>query len=67
MQSKNQLLKIYSRPQLKEPFLVAAGPGTANVGLRAAGYLREKLESSDRLLILRKYGRATPTYAKFAG
>lgn len=43
MQSKNQLLKIYSRPKLKEPFLVAAGPGTADVGLRTVGYLREKL------------------------
>jgi proteasome assembly chaperone (PAC2) family protein len=43
MQGEKQLLKIYSTPQLKEPFLVAAGPGTANVGLRTAGYLREKL------------------------
>jgi len=43
MQRKKQLLKIYSRPQLKEPFLVAAGAGTANVGLRTANYLREKL------------------------
>jgi len=43
MQSKNQLLKIYSRPKLKEPFLVAAGPGTADVGLRTTNYLREKL------------------------
>jgi len=43
MQSKKQLLKIYSRPELREPFLVAAGPGTANVGLRTVGYLREKL------------------------
>ena len=41
--NKKQLLKIYSTPQLKKPFLVAAGPGTANVGLRTAGYLREKL------------------------
>ncbi len=43
MQSEKQLLKVYSSPQLKEPFLVAAGPGTANVGLRTADYLREKL------------------------
>lgn len=42
-QNEKQLLKTYSSPQLKEPFLVAAGPGTANVGLRTAGYLREKL------------------------
>ena len=42
-QSEKQSLKIYSSPQLKEPFLVAAGPGTANVGQRTANYLREKL------------------------
>jgi hypothetical protein len=43
MQREDQLLKIYSSPQLKEPFLVAAGLGTANVGLRTVGYLRDKL------------------------
>jgi hypothetical protein len=42
-QSEKQLLKTYSSPQLKEPFLVAAGPGTANIGLRTVDYLREKL------------------------
>ncbi len=45
MDSEKQLLKIYSNPRLKEPFLVAAGPGTSNVGLRTAGYLREKLNA----------------------
>ncbi len=43
MRSENQLLKLYSSPQLKEPFLVAAGQGTANVGLTTVNYLREKL------------------------
>ncbi len=43
MQDEKQLLKIYAKPDLKEPFLVAAGTGTANVGLRTANYLREKL------------------------
>jgi len=43
MQNERQLLKIYSSPQLKEPFLVAAGPGTGNVGIRTTNYLREKL------------------------
>jgi proteasome assembly chaperone (PAC2) family protein len=40
---EGKLLKTYSSPRLKEPFLVAAGPGTANVGLRVASYLQEKL------------------------
>ena len=45
MESDKELLKIYSDPQLKEPYLVAAGPGTANVGLRTASYLRDKLNA----------------------
>ncbi len=43
MKPDENLLKIHSTPRLKEPFLVAAGPGTANVGLRVASYLQEKL------------------------
>jgi len=43
MHEEKQLLKIFSTPQLNEPYLVAAGPGTANVGLRTVSYLREKL------------------------
>ncbi|MFC2020589.1 PAC2 family protein [Chloroflexota bacterium] len=43
MYRENQFLKIFSTPQLKDPFLVAAGPGTADVGLRTTNYLREKL------------------------
>ncbi len=43
MKPDEKLLKTYSQPELKEPFLVAAGPGTANVGLRTASYLRDKL------------------------
>jgi len=45
MESLEQLLKVHSQPQLKEPYLIAAGPGTANVGLRIVNYLREKLEA----------------------
>jgi proteasome assembly chaperone (PAC2) family protein len=45
MDSEKQLLKIYSSPRLKEPYLIAAGPGTSNVGLRTASYLREKLNA----------------------
>jgi proteasome assembly chaperone (PAC2) family protein len=37
------LLTTYSNPRLKAPYLVAAGPGTANVGLRTVAYLQEKL------------------------
>ena len=43
MQNGRQLLKIHAHPDLSEPFLIAAGPGTANVGLRTASYLRERL------------------------
>ncbi len=43
MLDEKQLLKIHASPDLREPFLVAAGPGTANVGLRTANYLRERL------------------------
>jgi proteasome assembly chaperone (PAC2) family protein len=43
MEPDAKLLKIHAKPKLKEPFLVAAGPGTANVGLRVASYLQEKL------------------------
>ena len=43
MKKREPLLRVYRKPQLKEPLLIAAGPGTANVGLRAVSYLREKL------------------------
>jgi len=43
LQDRQQLVKFYSRPQLKAPFLIAGGPGTANVGLTVVNYLREKL------------------------
>ncbi len=43
MKPDEKLLKTYANPQLKEPFMVAAGPGTADVGLRTASYLQEKL------------------------
>jgi proteasome assembly chaperone (PAC2) family protein len=43
MKPDEKLLKTYVSPRLKEPFLVAAGPGTADVGLRVASYLQEKL------------------------
>lgn len=46
MQNNPQHLIIHSEPRLNEPYLIAAGPGTANVGLRTADYLREKLEAT---------------------
>lgn len=45
MQDRDKLLKYYSRPQLKAPFLIAGGPGTANVGLTVVNYLKEKLKA----------------------
>ena len=43
--SSKHLLKIYTNPELEKPVLIAAGPGTSNVGLRTVNYLREKLEA----------------------
>ena len=43
MKPDKKLLKTYSQPELKEPFLVAAGPVTADVGLRTVSYIQEKL------------------------
>jgi proteasome assembly chaperone (PAC2) family protein len=43
MENREELLKVYDRPHLKDPFFVAAGPGTANVGLTTASYLKDKL------------------------
>ncbi len=43
--SGQNLLKIYSNPQFKKPVLIAAGPGTSNVGLRTVNYLRKKLNA----------------------
>ncbi|MFP4641363.1 MAG: PAC2 family protein [Dehalococcoidia bacterium] len=36
-------IKLYTEPELKKPYLIAAGPGTANVSLVATTYLRDKL------------------------
>jgi hypothetical protein len=36
-------VRIYRKPRLKRPVLVAAWPGIGNVALRAASYLRQKL------------------------
>ena len=43
MEKRERFLKIHHRPELKEPFLVAAGQGTADVGLRTVSLLRDKL------------------------
>ncbi len=36
-------IKMLQEPVLRQPYLVAAGPGTANVGLRTIDYLRQQL------------------------
>lgn len=41
---KEEVIKIYKRPKLREPILIAAWPGMGEVALRAANYLKEKLK-----------------------
>jgi proteasome assembly chaperone (PAC2) family protein len=37
------ILKLFKKPDLKKPFLVAAWPGMGNVALTAVNYLKDKL------------------------
>ena len=39
----NDIIKLYTRPELRSPNLVAAWPGICNVSLLAASYLERKL------------------------
>lgn len=39
----NEPVKVFERPELKKPFLVAAWPGMGNVAVTAVNYLKEKL------------------------
>lgn len=41
---KEEVIKIYKRPKLREPILIAAWPGMGEVALKAAKYLKEKLK-----------------------
>ncbi|MFQ5826757.1 MAG: PAC2 family protein [Dehalococcoidia bacterium] len=36
-------IKLHKRPRLRQPYLVAAGPGTGNVGLMTVDYLKDRL------------------------
>lgn len=38
-------IKIYKRPKLKNPYLIAAWPGMGEVAFKAAGYLVDKLQA----------------------
>ena len=38
---------FYKEPQLDRPYCIAAWPGMGNVALRAAGFLREKLQAEE--------------------
>lgn len=40
----NDLVKLYARPKLKSPNLIAAWPGIGNVAIIAATYLKAKLD-----------------------
>jgi len=44
---REETIKIHYRPQLKNPYLVAAWPGMGHVALRAAIYLQEKLSARE--------------------
>jgi len=40
----NRLVKIYARPKLKAPNMLAAWPGVSNVAIIVAAYLLKKLD-----------------------
>lgn len=44
-ESLEQILKEYSDPGARAPYLIAAGPGTGNMGLRITRYLIRKLNA----------------------
>ncbi len=43
MKAQELPIKIHKKPRLRQPYLVAAGPGTGNVGLMTVEYLKDKL------------------------
>ncbi|MDD5189951.1 MAG: PAC2 family protein [Dehalococcoidales bacterium] len=43
----NNLVKIYARPKLKDPILLAAWPGIGNVSMILTSYMLDKLEFRD--------------------
>lgn len=50
------LIKLYARPKLKSPVMLAAWPGIGNVALITASYLERKLPG------FKKLGEIEPTY-----
>jgi len=40
-------IKVYKKPRLKKPILIAAWPGMGNVALKAAIYLKDKLNAQE--------------------
>lgn len=45
MSDLSKLIKLYSEPELNNPYLIAAWPGIGNIGLTSIGYLRHKIEA----------------------
>ncbi len=43
----NDIIKVYARPKLKSPNLLAAWPGIGNVSMIIANYLKDKLNFKD--------------------
>ncbi len=40
-------VKLYRKPRLKDPYLIAAWPGMGNVALKTARYLQEKTNAQE--------------------
>jgi len=41
------IIKIHKKPELKDPYLIAAWPGIGNIGLMAVNYLKNRLEAEE--------------------
>jgi len=51
----NELVKLYARPRLKSPIMLASWPGIGNVSIIVATYLKRKLE-------FKELGEIEPSY-----
>ena len=43
----NELVRLFARPRLKKPVMIASWPGVGNVSIIAATYLLRKLDFKD--------------------
>lgn len=54
------MIKIYKRPRLRDPYMVAGWPGMGEVAIKAVGYLKEKLKL-ERFALFETPGLFPPT------